>query len=139
LLQIGKTSGYRFQIKEITAPEVWQTGANIHLITLWENVGVSPHYEPTVVLFQLYDRINRRYVWGGISSVNLETLFPTGKTPATIEDIFTLPADLAPGSYELRLMVVDPQFYRQPLKLAITGDRSDGSYRLGNIMVGYSQ
>lgn len=139
LLQIGKISGYRFQISEVTAPKIWQPGSTAQVTARWENVGVSPHYEPTLVLFQLYDRINRRYVWGYPSTVNLETLLPTGDAPVVAEDRFPLPVDLPEGAYELRVSVIDPQFVRRPLNLALASGRTDGSYRLGTVWVGRSQ
>jgi hypothetical protein len=136
LILVGKTTGYRYQIQAITIPDAWAPGANIPITTDWENVGVAPHYEATEVLFRLYDPKRSEYVWEGKSGVDLQKLLPSGGKPYHVQDRLKLPAKLAPGEYQLRIIVTDPAGFRRPLKLAIAGRQNDGSYLLGNIIVG---
>jgi hypothetical protein len=133
---MGKTAGYRYQVRSMTVPEVWVPGGVARVHTEWENVGVAPHYEPTQVVFRLYGSESSTLAWEGRSSVDLQTLLPTGEQPVSVPDLLSLPTDLTPGVYQLRLVVLDPQGYRLPLKLALRGRQADGSYFLGNVVVG---
>jgi hypothetical protein len=54
---------------------------------------------------------------------------------AVITDSLTLPGNLAAGNYILSLIIKDPNGYRKPLPLAITGRNADGSYDLKTITV----
>jgi hypothetical protein len=135
LILVGKTAGYRYQIGEFTAPELWEAGSTVRVETDWENVGVAPHYEHTQVLFRLYDPRHSQYIWEAKSEVNLRMLLPTGDRPFKMQDQLELAANIPPGIYPLHVIVIDPQGYRLPLKLAITGRQEDGSYVLGEVIV----
>jgi hypothetical protein len=135
LTTLGKTAGYRFQIKDVTVPETWTAGAAVNITSRWENVGVAPHYEGTHVKYKLYSSATSAYVWDNRSSVDLQALLPTGGTPVTYTDRYTLPDSLVSGTYQLRIIVYDPAGYRKPLKLAIGNRQSDGSYILGTVDV----
>jgi hypothetical protein len=135
LVLAGKLSGYRYQIRSITTPPVWEPGLEVSVETNWENVGVAPHYEHTEVIFKLYDPRHSRYIWEAKSKVNLQMLLPTGDRPFSMQDELRLSASIPPGIYPLHVVVVDPEGYRRPLKLAISGQQKDGSYVLGSVIV----
>ena len=135
LILLGKTAGYRFQIKQLTIPSQISVNLPFSISTSWENIGVSPHYEKTTVLFQLFNTSTASYVWEYASTLDLQKLLPTGSTPFVVRDTFTLPSSVVPGTYQLRIVATDPVKYRKPLKLAISGMQTDGSYVLGSINV----
>src|SRR5690606_33994029 len=107
----------------------------------WRNVGVTPLYEPFDVKFQL--RSGANVAWEGTSSLNLEQFLPydaachpSGTGTEVVNDAFALNG-VAPGTYDVVLIVADPAGYRAPLKLAIqTAPNADGSYPLGQLVVG---
>jgi hypothetical protein len=68
------------------------------------------------------------------SKLDLQGLLPA-KEPALVEDVFTLPTNVAAGKYEFRVKISDPTAYDEPLKLAMQGRNSDGSYTLGTVKV----
>src|SRR5258708_38194023 len=63
------------------------------------------------------------------------TVLPTREAPLVFRDVFALPRELAPGAYELRIKVVDPDFYLGPMHLALQGATPDGSYALGRVFL----
>jgi hypothetical protein len=58
----------------------------------------------------------------GTSLIDLQTVLPTREAPLIFGDVFALPRELAPGAYELRIKVVDPDFYLNPMHLALQRD-----------------
>lgn len=134
LLQVGKSSGYRFVLNKLTFPDTVTTGTPFTISAQWSNVGVTPAYEPYVVLFELRQEGQPWVVWSGISQLNLEQFLPT-TTPQMVNDTFKLPTWLKAGNYTLKLIVHDRWSYRPPLALAISGASSTGRYSLGTITV----
>ena len=47
----------------------------------------------------------------------------------------TIPADTAPGKYDLQIAILDERFDEPHVKLAIEGRRTDGWYPLDRIKV----
>lgn len=130
----NKAAGYRFVPAELSLPARIAPGATVAVSSRWSNVGVGPAYLPWDVMIELRDA-SGALAFGGRSAVDLKTLLPTGATPAVVDDMFTVPADLAPGRYDVHVRVVSPGGYLAPLRLAIAGRTADGSYRLGSVEV----
>ena len=135
LQQTYKSAGYRFVLDRLTMPARIAPGASFTTDASWLNVGSAPAYVPWDIVLLLKDNSGSA-VWRGKSHLSLQTLLPTGATPAPISDAFSLPASLASGTYTVSLRVEDPAAYYAPLNLAIQGRRADGSYDLGQIAVG---
>jgi len=51
------------------------------------------------------------------------------------DDTFALPATIAPGPYELRIQVIDPQAFLNPMQLALQNQESNGYYPLGMVVI----
>lgn len=136
-LRAGNLAGYREQLQQVTLPSTLTPGAPFTLSSSWANTGVAPIYSPWSVRYQLRALGSSSVVWEGQSTLDLRRLLPSGGTPTTSVDHFTLPANLPAGSYDLSAIVRDTATsYRAPLPLAIAGRQADGSYRLGSVTVG---
>ncbi len=132
----GKLSGYRFQLDRVTRQDT-RCGRSLNLTSYWENVGVTPVYEPWVAVYLFRDRVNHRVIWQGTSHLDLRRLLPTNGAPQMVEDSFQIPLWVRPGSYELSLVVEDPtRYYPIPLALATQGAERDGSYKIARIVIG---
>lgn len=106
----SKVAGYRLTI----------TGGNLSAssITLnWSNTGVAPVYEDWDAMIEL--RSGSKVIWT-VKSKFVPRLFLPGA--ATVTDV------LPTGSGDLYLIIRDPNSYRKPMPLAITGQNADGSY-----------
>jgi len=126
----SKACGYRLVIESGSMTKACR---NISITLNWKNVGLAPAYEQWDVLFQLKNAANA-IAWTGSSQFKPKLFLPA-TTASAITDNFTLPADLPAGSYNLTLAVKDPNGYRDPLPLAITGRNTDGSYTLSQITI----
>jgi hypothetical protein len=133
LQALGKKAGYRYEVTSVSLPEVLSRRQRFVITSVWENMGVAPHYERVVIKFKLYEPNNGADVWEGVSALDLRDLLP-GEAFTQV-DVMELPGELFPGTYELRIKVVDPAFIRRPLRLAIEGLQANGSYTLGDILV----
>ena len=127
----AKTMGFRLQINSGTISSSIVRGAPFSLSLLWQNSGVSPTYESWNAVLEM--RSGATVVWSGTSSF-IPLLFLPGST--TISDSFTIGTGVAPGTYNLHLTVKDPNNYRSPMPLYITGVQGDGSYIIkSNVVV----
>jgi hypothetical protein len=134
LLEVGKRAGYRYEMQELTIPSPLTAGQSAAVTSRWRNAGVAPIYEPFNVMLQLRTTQSTAPVFQQQLSVPLRTLLPSTAT-TSYSDTITVPANLTPGTYTVAVAVLDPSGYRRPLKLAIQGRQSDGSYSLGTITV----
>lgn len=147
LIEAAKQSGYRYRPQDIYFPSTLKPAATFTIASTWLNEGVAPAYEPWAIVWQLRSS-SGAIAWQEESSLDLQLLLPTTSssntagTPANErlsafkhEDQITLPTNLAPGTYQLHLLVRDPQGYRAPMSLAIQGQQSDGSYAFKTITI----
>jgi Domain of unknown function (DUF4832)/Beta-galactosidase len=134
LLLVGKHSGYRFVLNSLTYPATVTNNALLTISSQWSNVGITPAYEPFMVVFELRPKGQTTVLWSGLSRLDLEHFLPT-TNPQTITDRLYLPDRLPPGQYTLSLVVRDPTEYRAPLSLAIAGADASGRYLLGDLII----
>ncbi len=145
----GNRAGYRFapeilEIREQSQPMV-SRAYRLHRYTLsvrtsWINTGITPAYNRWRVEFSLWKAgeegsKHQHAGFTGPSQIDLQTVLPTREAPLVFRDVFALPRELAPGAYELRIKVVDPDFYLGPMHLALQGETPDGSYALGRVFL----
>src|SRR4030095_6423406 len=124
----SKACGYRLTIESGSMT----TACNNISITLnWKNTGQAPIYENWNVLFELKNS-NNVVVWTGSSQFKPRLFLPASNA-TSITDNFTLPAGLPTITYNLNIIIRDPNGYRDPLPLAITGRNADGSYTITQI------
>jgi hypothetical protein len=112
-------------------------GARFNITMGWQNKGAAPLYENWNVIYELINAAGV-VVWTGNSVFDPASRLPYDKLNS-VTDHFLLPASVPKGNYSLYLIVRDPQGYRQPLPLAISGRNTDGSYLIrSNILIGIS-
>jgi hypothetical protein len=134
-----KATGYRIVLTGGTVSSTIKSGGNFSVSLNWINEGIAPAYETWQVVYQLKDK-DGKIAWSGTSkftpgkSGTIPGLLPSS-TATISNDNFTLPANVAAGSYSLNLIVNDPSGFRLPLPLAIQGRNVDGSYTLKNVVV----
>ncbi|AUX25651.1 uncharacterized protein SOCEGT47_062000 [Sorangium cellulosum] len=121
--------GYRLVLRRLEHPKEVKAGGPMRLKLWWQNAGVAPVYRPYALTLELRAA-------GAAGAVELpldvRTLLPGD---ATWEGEVRSPAGLAPGTYALRLALVDPRTRAPAIRLAIEGREPDGWYRLGTIEV----
>jgi hypothetical protein len=133
LLDLGKQVGYRLVFSDLAINQELRPGEAFQVTSRWINHGNAPVYERWQPILELRDD-GGRVRWCGRLDLDLADLLPSDRATG-FADRFTLPGDLAPGRYDLVLVIRDPTGYRDPLALAIHGRQADGSYRLGEVTV----
>jgi hypothetical protein len=122
----SKACGYRIVLESAdipagTSPKTFQVKLS------WRNEGIAPPYSAWDIVFDL--------VKGGVvvksanSTFKLKLFQPAGIASTAVDN---LSFDVADGTYELRIKVVDPSGYMRPMPLYIQGGSADG-YSLGNV------
>ena len=122
----SKAAGYRLVLEGGSMATSITTGTPFALTLNWKNIGLSPTYENWDIVFELKNS-GGTTVWSGKSAFQLRLFLPQSAATARTDN-FTVPTSVAAGTYSLIMYVRDPNNYRQPLPLAITGRRSDGGY-----------
>lgn len=121
-----KMAGYRLVLKGGSMPATVKTGATFNIYLNWQNIGNAPNYENWQVCYELR-QAGGKTVWTGVGSMKIRGFLP-GTIRVTTDQV-TL-RGIAPGNYQLVLVIRDPNGYRQPLPLAIEGRLPDGAYEL---------
>ncbi len=135
LQQASRIAGYRLVLTGGAMNTVLTPGLAFNISLNWQNIGLAPTYENWNVVYELRNS-SGGVVWTSNSSFKPKLFLPSG-TPSVVSENFTLPATVSSGTYSLNLIIKDPNNYKKPLPLAITGRNADGSYLLrNNITVG---
>lgn len=135
-IQLGKETGYRYELESLTMPSALRPGFHFPLELNWKNVGNAPVYEYWEVMVQLRRAGNNTPLWEWHANSDLRTVLPTTETGAvSFGTNLLMPANVPSGNYDLHIVVRDPKNYRKPLALAIEGRFEDGSHFLGQIQV----
>ena len=134
-----KASGYRLILEGGSVSSSISPGSNLVITLNWKNIGIAPTYEKWDVVFELKND-DGVVAWSGTSQFSPgakgSSLALLPSSEATLSnDHFTLPGNIAGGSYDLNVIIKDPSGYRAPLPLAIQGRNADGSYTLKNITI----
>jgi len=127
-----KATGYRLVLEGGSISAV-TAGKSFVLKLQWKNIGIAPTYETWNAVIQLKNS-SKVVVWSDTSQFKPKLFLPQSQA-TSITDNFVLPANIAPGNYDLSIVIKDPSGYRAPLPLAIQGRNADGSYSLKNIVV----
>jgi hypothetical protein len=124
----SKIAGYRLVPTEGNMTPNLKSGGRFNITIGWQNTGAAPLYENWKIIFELRNGAGA-VIWSGNSVFDPASLLPNDKVKS-LTDHFNLPPSVAKGNYSLYLIVRDPQGYRQPLPLAVSGRNADGSYLL---------
>ena len=133
----SKFAGYRLVLTAGNMTTNLNPGARFNITIGWQNTGVTPLYENWKVFYELRNAAGV-VIWSDASVFDPASILPHDKLNSAT-DHFLLPSSVTKGNYSLYLIVRDPQGYRQPLPLAISGRNADGSYLIrSNILIGNS-
>ena len=128
-------NGYRYAIDRFNHSSTVAVGGPMQFVTVWSNLGVTPSYTRRTLAYRLV----------GATTVTFESTTTDVRTwlPGTFEtiDSFTVPSDLAPGTYQIELAILDRAGENPataalpPLQLATAGRAADGWYPLSSLTV----
>jgi Domain of unknown function (DUF4832) len=121
--------GYRLVLRRFEYPRAARAAGKMQVRMWWLNAGVAPIYRDVRLVLELRSEL--------ASSRIATDADPRRWLPgdAIYEDDLAVPDGLRPGSYRLRLALVDARTGEPSVRLAIEGRSSDGWYELGVIEV----
>ncbi len=128
-------NGYRFELTHLNHDDTVAAGGTLVLSSEWNNAGTTPAYHGRTLTWRLGSD-------GGAAQLESDedtTTWLPG--PVTVVDGFTVPADLAPGTYALEVALLDRAGTDPatdplaPLGLGIEGRDGDGWYEISQIVV----
>jgi hypothetical protein len=127
--EFQKKMGYRFILRRLEYPKVVLAGTMQPIHMWWLNAGVAPIYRPYELAMELRSARDSAEVE---LPVDVRKWLPGD---AVFDGTVYIPESLKPGSYRLRLALLDPRTGQPAIKLAIEGLQSDGWYDLAPIEV----
>jgi hypothetical protein len=134
--QASRMAGYRIILTGGSMTTTLAPNSSFNITLNWQNIGLAPAYENWNVTYELRNSSGTA-VWTGNSAFKVKLFQPSG-SPSSSSSTFTL-SGVSQGTYSLYLVIRDPNGYKLPFPLAITGRNSDGSYLLrSNVTVGSS-
>jgi hypothetical protein len=127
--EFQKRMGYRFILRRLEYPKVVLTGTMQPVHMWWLNAGVAPVYRPYGLALELRSASSSVVV---SLPVEVRKWLPGD---AVFDGTIYIPETLKPGSYRLRVAMLDPRTGQPAIKLAIEGLEPDGWYDLAPIEV----
>jgi hypothetical protein len=121
--------GYRFILRRLEYPKVVLTGTMQPVHMWWLNAGVAPVYRPYDLTFELCSASSSAKIK---LPVDVRKWLPGD---AVFDGTIYIPETLKPGSYRLRVAMLDPRTGQPAIKFAIEGLEPDGWYDLAPIEV----
>jgi hypothetical protein len=118
-------AGYRLELRQITYPKAVKVGSMMPVHLHWFNSGVAPPYRPWVVALSLATPAASTVIR---LPADVRTWLPDD---AVIDTSVYIPETLAPGSYHVRVALLDPRTGLPAIRLGIDGRKPDGWYELG--------
>ena len=121
--------GYRLELRRLEYDREVKSGARLGLKMWWVNSGVAPVYRPYQVAVEL-----RSAAAGAAMRLpgDLQSWVPGDYVLAERP---LIPPSLGPGTYRLRVAVVEPESGAPAIQLGIAGRQPDGWYDLGEVIV----
>jgi hypothetical protein len=131
----SKAAGYRVVLTGGSGPSAIAPGGAFSVTLNWQNKGIAPVYDSWVPTYELRNSANQT-VWSSGTGFRLTMNLQPSTTATAHTQNFTLPANIAAGTYSLRLLIRDSVNFMDPFSLNIQGRAADGSYLLlGGITV----
>ncbi len=133
--ELLRRNGYRFVIDSFNHDSELAPGAELTLTSSWSNIGVAPIYLPRTLSYRFRGATRSETF---TSSQDLQQWLPGSWS---VNDNFSLPADLPSGTYALEVAIVDRAGQNPttlplpPLFLSIEGRGSDGWYAISQVTV----
>jgi len=127
--EFQKRMGYRFVLRRLEYPRAVKAGQMMQVRMWWLNAGVAPAYRHYKLTIQFQTQAASQNV---PLSADVTKWLPGD---AVVDQQVYVPDALNPGTYHVRLALLDPQTNQPAVRLAIKGRESDGWYSLGTIAV----
>jgi hypothetical protein len=127
--EFQKKMGYRFILRRLEYPQAVKAGTMQPVHMWWLNAGVAPVYHPYDLAMELLSASSSAQIR---LPVDVRKWLPGD---AVFDGTIYIPDSLKPGSYRLRVALLDPRTGRPAIKLAIEGFEPDGWYDLAPIEV----
>ncbi len=127
--EFQKQMGYRFILRRLEYPKVVLAGTMQLIHMWWLNAGVAPVYRPYELAMELRSASRSAQIR---LPVDIRKWLPGD---AVFDGTVYIPKNLPPGTYRLRVAMLDPRTGQPAIKLAIEGLESDGWYDLAPIEV----
>jgi len=127
--EFQRKMGYRFILRRLEYPKVVLPGTMQPLHMWWLNAGVAPVYRPYDLALELRSDHGSTEIK---LPVDVRKWLPGD---AVFDGTIYIPESLKPGSYRLRVAMLDPRTGQPAIKLAIEGLEADGWYNLAPIEV----
>lgn len=135
-----KKMGYRFILRQISYPRAVKTGQMMPVHMWWFNAGVAPVYREYTLALELrspvHDGGSAPMPPGGAAVIpvpaDVRTFLPDD---SVFDGTLYVPEDLSPGTYRVRVAMLDPRTRVPAIHLAIAGRQPDGWYDLGEIQL----
>ena len=127
--EFQKKMGYRFILRRLEYPKVVLAGTMQPLHMWWLNAGVAPVYRPYELALSLRSDNDSTEIK---LPVDVRKWLPGD---AVFDGTIHIPESLKPGSYRLRVALLDLRTGRPAIKLAVEGLQPDGWYDLALIEV----
>ena len=127
--EFQKKMGYRFILRRLEYPQVVLAGRMLPLHMWWLNAGVAPVYRPYELALELRSASSSAEIK---LPVDVRKWLPGD---AVFDSTVYIPESLKPGSYRLRVALLDPRTGQPAIKLANEGLQPDGWYDFGGIAV----
>lgn len=124
-----KKMGYRFILRRIEYPRAVKAGEMAPIHMWWLNAGVAPVYRQYVLALQLTSSAGSSVLH---VPVDVRKWRPGD---AVFDGTLYIPETLNPGTYRLRVGMLDPRTETPTIRFGIAGRQSDGWYNLGSIEV----
>jgi hypothetical protein len=127
--EFQKKIGYRFVLRRLEYPRGVHAGQMAMFRMWWFNAGVAPVYRDYILALQIHSEQGGAIIR---TSARVRDWLPGD---SVFEDPVFIPDELKPGTYRLRLALLDPRTLAPAIRLAIEGRQADGWYDLGAIAV----
>ncbi|MCK4628842.1 MAG: DUF4832 domain-containing protein [Sedimentisphaerales bacterium] len=125
--------GYRFALTSATYNKQVSAGSILTLNQTWVNRNVGRAYRVYPLKVYFIDPDTGREIWSGVDGKFDQTPWIKGES-YNVASEFSIPSNIPPGTYELRIAMVDGTGAPR-IALAITGGDTKKRYRIGSVIV----
>jgi hypothetical protein len=127
--EFQRKMGYRFVLRRMEYPKMAKAGSTMPVHMWWLNEGVAPIYREYQLALQLTSAT-------GSSSIKVPAKLKEWLPgDAVVDEPLYIPDDLPPGTYSVRIAIVDANTGKPAVQLAIEGRQPDGWYEVGAFQI----
>ena len=121
--------GYRFALRRLEYPKTVRPGEMMPIHMWWVNEGVAPIYREYWLAVELRSANGTAIIR---VPANIQEWLPGD---AMVDDSLYVPDNLAPGTYQFRVAMLDPRTHLPAIRFGIQGRQPDGWYNMGFLTI----